>query len=179
MVCTECDQVRRRKARHWGGAATIRVSKKVIFYFWRKTKFCPNFVEISMFRFRFRFRLFTFIELDIPTKFHTDFVEISMSKSEFRFRFRCRNRNFDFGFDFDIGIPILISISEFRFWHRNFSFGTRFQYTCRNGKAFFTEISQKFYFDYFSEFWFRPSKSKSKFRLLSIISIINFFESRI
>jgi hypothetical protein len=101
----------------------------------------------SEFWFRFWFRLFTFDEIDIPTKFHTDFIEISMLKSEFRLWFRCRNRNFDFG---------AISTSEFRFWfrfqnrnwfwfrfqNRNSDYGKRLQYKCRNSKAFFNAISQ-------------------------------------
>jgi hypothetical protein len=80
----------------------------------------------------------------------------------------------------DIGILMLISIleSEFRFRHWNSDFGTRFQYQCRNFIAFLTEISQKFYFDCLSEFWFRPSKLKSKFRLLSIIPTNNFVKSQ-
>jgi hypothetical protein len=43
---------------------------------------------------------------------------------------------------------------------------------------FCNEIGQNFNFDRFSEFRFRRSKSKSKFRLISIISTINFVESR-
>jgi hypothetical protein len=62
-------------------------------------------------------------------------------------------------------IPILILTWESEFWsrHRKSDCSTRFKY-----KAFFTEISQKFYFDCLSEFWFRPSKSK--FQLLLIIA---------
>jgi hypothetical protein len=138
------------------------VSGKVVFYFRRNfkilTKYYTNFVEISMFlffgisismsisEFRFRFRCL------LPTKYHTNFVEMFDLKSDFRFHCRCRNGNFDFGFDVDIGIPILISISEseFRFRYRNPDLGTRFQYKCRNFKAFCTEIiSQKFYFNGF------------------------------
>jgi hypothetical protein len=138
------------------------------------TKFYPNFVEISMFRlseifismlksefrFRFRFRLFTFAKIEIPMEVQTDFeIEIPISTSECQFWFRFRNRNFDS----DIRIPT--SVQDFK-------------NKCRNFKASFTKISQKFSFDCLSEFRFRPSKSKSKFRLLSIISTINFVDSR-
>jgi hypothetical protein len=138
----------------------------------------PNFVEISMFRFWCRNRNFDFsfgfdCLLSTKSKFRLNSILISS-------KFRCRNQNsylgfyveieISFGLDFDIRIPILISISEseFRFRHRNSDFFTRFQYQCRSFKASFTEISQNLYFDFVSEFRFRPSKSK--FRLLSIIS---------
>jgi hypothetical protein len=88
---------------------TLRVSTKVVFFTFDEIESQRNVILISSkfrcfdfpkFRFQCRNRNFDFDEIEIPTKFHTDFVEISMSQSEFRLR--CRNRNF--GFDFDIGI---------------------------------------------------------------------------
>jgi hypothetical protein len=126
----------------------------------------------------------------LSTKLYTNLVEISM----FRFSeisVRCQNRNFDFdyGFDFDCLLStkskfqrnsILIS-STFRYrnWNFDFSFEVKIGILLLISiwKVFFTEISQKIFFDCLSEFRFRPSKSKSKFRLLLIISTNNFFES--
>jgi hypothetical protein len=91
-------------------------------------------------------------------EFHPTFVEISMSKSEFRFWFIFRHRNLD------SSIRISMPTSEFQFWHWISIPMSKF-------KNIFAEISQHFFFDCLSEFRFRLSKSK--FRLLSIISTRN------
>jgi hypothetical protein len=129
------------------------------------TNFVKNF-EVSIFRnFDFDFNVeigisiwFRLVTFD-KSKFRRNSILIS---SKFWFQFWFWRRNSDSDFYFGIGISI--------FQHRNSDFGTRFQYNCRNFKAFFTKISQEFYFDCLSEFRFRLSQSNSKLRLLSIIS---------
>jgi hypothetical protein len=108
--------------------------------------------------------IFYFRRNAIPTKFHPNFVGISMSFS-------------------DIGISILISMlnSDIRFRNRNFDSDIGIptsvpDFYCSKLKQFLTEICPNFSCDCSSEFRFRLSKSK--FRLLSIISTSNLIESR-
>jgi hypothetical protein len=144
------------------------------------TKFYPEFVEISI---SVSILIAYFGQIEIPTKFYSYFVEISIS-----------NQNFDFGFNIETGISILILTSVIRlwFWFRNrisiptwefrFQYQTsismlKFQNFCHGNKSkFIFWLVRNFNFG--SAFQFRSSKTKPKFRLLSIISTNNFDESR-